>query len=116
MTGAAVKLLRALRNANGADLVFPSTRGTTLSDMSLSELMRGMKLHYVPHGLRSTFRDWAAEQTAYPSDVIEMALAHTIANKVEAAYRRSDLFEKRQRLMADWTAYCEASQISRVRK
>ncbi len=58
------------------------------------------------HGFRSSFRDWAAEQTAYPSDVIEMALAHTIANKVEAAYRRSDLFEKRQRLMADWAAYC----------
>jgi integrase len=58
------------------------------------------------HGFRSSFRDWAAEQTAYPSDVIEMALAHTIANKVEAAYRRSDLFEKRQQLMADWAAYC----------
>jgi integrase len=59
------------------------------------------------HGFRSTFRDWAAEQTSYPGDVIETALAHKVANKVEAAYRRSDLFEKRRRLMADWAAYCE---------
>jgi integrase len=58
------------------------------------------------HGFRSTFRDWAAERTAYPSEVVEMALAHTISNKVEAAYRRGDLFEKRRRLMADWAAYC----------
>jgi len=60
------------------------------------------------HGFRSSFRDWAAEQTAYPSDVIEMALAHTIANRVEAAYRRGDLFEKRRQLMADWAAHCES--------
>ena len=58
------------------------------------------------HGFRSSFRDWAAEQTAYPSDVIEMALAHTIANRVEAAYRRGDLFEKRRQLMADWAKFC----------
>jgi integrase len=58
------------------------------------------------HGFRSSFRDWAAEQTHYPSDVIEMALAHTIANKVEAAYRRGDLFEKRRQLMADWATFC----------
>src|SRR5258705_12021302 len=57
------------------------------------------------HGFRSSFRDWAAEQTAHPGDVIEMALAHTIANKVEAAYRRGDLFEKRRQLMPDWASY-----------
>ena len=57
------------------------------------------------HGFRSTFRDWAAEQTSYPSEVIEMALAHKVANKVEAAYRRGDLFERRRALMADWAAY-----------
>jgi integrase len=60
------------------------------------------------HGLRSTFRDWAAEATAYPHEVAEMALAHTISSKVEAAYRRGDLFEKRRRLMQDWAAYCAA--------
>jgi integrase len=58
------------------------------------------------HGFRSTFRDWAAEQTAYPSEVVEMSLAHTIGNKVEAAYRRGDLIEKRRKLMEEWARYC----------
>ena len=58
------------------------------------------------HGFRSTFRDWAAECTNYPNEVVEMALAHTINSKVEAAYRRGDLFEKRKALMADWAAFC----------
>lgn len=58
------------------------------------------------HGFRSTFRDWAAESTNYPRDVAEMALAHTIGDKVEAAYRRGDLFEKRKRMMDDWAKFC----------
>ena len=58
------------------------------------------------HGFRSTFRDWAAEQTSHPNHVVEMALAHAIGDKVEAAYRRGDLFAKRRRLMADWARYC----------
>jgi integrase len=60
----------------------------------------------VPHGFRSTFRDWAAETTAYPNEVVEMALAHAVGDKVEAAYRRGDLFDKRRRLMDDWATYC----------
>src|SRR5262249_12999101 len=60
------------------------------------------------HGFRSTFRDWAAERTNYPNHVVEQALAHTIGNAVEAAYRRGDLFEKRRHLMDDWAAYCTA--------
>ena len=64
------------------------------------------------HGFRSTFRDWAAESTAYPSDVVEMALAHTIGNKVEAAYRRGDLFEKRRQLMQAWADYCARVETS----
>jgi integrase len=60
----------------------------------------------VAHGFRSTFRDWAAETTAYPNHVVEQALAHAIGNGVEAAYRRGDLFEKRARLMDDWASYC----------
>ena len=59
------------------------------------------------HGFRSTFRDWAAEATAYPNHVVEQALAHTIGNAVEAAYRRGDLFEKRRHLMNDWAAFCQ---------
>ena len=70
-----------------------------------------MKTDVTVHGFRSSFRDWAAECTGYPHEVCEMALAHTIGNKSEAAYRRGDLFEKRQRLMADWAEHCNA-QIS----
>eukprot|EP01035_Chromulina_nebulosa_P032004 gene32004-42703_t len=68
-----------------------------------------MQVDAVPHGFRSSFRDWCSEQTAYPHEVAEMALAHTIANRVEAAYRRGDLFQKRRRLMADWATFCASS-------
>ena len=63
------------------------------------------------HGFRSTFRDWVAETTAYPPELAEMALAHSIGNKVEAAYRRGDLFEKRRRLMSDWAAFCSTPSM-----
>jgi integrase len=104
---AAVKLLRALPHIDGTDLVFPSTRGTPLSDMTLTKIMRDMGHEAVPHGFRSTFRDWASERTNYPREVAEMALAHAIGDKVEAAYRRGDLMEKRTRMMADWARFCE---------
>jgi integrase len=91
----AVTLLRALPRVGGTDLIFASPRGGPLSDMSISAVLRRMEVNAVPHGFRSTFRDWAAECTNYPRDAAEMALAHTIGDKVEAAYRRGDLFEKR---------------------
>lgn len=69
-------------------------------------LLRRMKADVTVHGFRSSFRDWAAECTGYTHEVCEMALAHVIGNKVEAAYRRGDLFEKRLRLMAEWATYC----------
>ena len=72
---------------------------------SLHDLARRLKLEAVPHGFRSTFRDWCAEQTDYPNEVAEMALAHAVGNKVEAAYRRGDLLAKRQQLMQDWADY-----------
>jgi integrase len=65
------------------------------------------------HGFRSSFRDWTAEQTAYPSEMCEIALAHAAGSKVEAAYRRSDMMEKRRRLMADWAEYCEQTPAER---
>jgi integrase len=68
----------------------------------------------VPHGFRSTFRDWAEEQTSFSSAVAEMALAHTVKNKVEAAYRRGDLFEKRRRLMHAWASYCSEQPKARA--
>lgn len=90
--------------------VFPGARkGRPLSNMAMLELLRGVHgAGATVHGFRSTFRDWAAEQTAYPEFVVEKALAHTVADKVEAAYRRGDLFEKRARLMEDWAKYCSA--------
>lgn len=102
----ALELLKALPRLADSNLVFPAPRGGTMSDMTLLAVMRRMNVDAVPHGFRSTFRDWAAERTNYPRDVAEMALAHTIGDKVEAAYRRGDLFEKRARLMADWAKFC----------
>ena len=88
------------------DLVFPGRDVTKpLSDMSLTAIMRRMKLDAVPHGFRSTFRDWAAEKTNYPNEVVEMALAHAIGSGTEAAYRRGDLFDKRRNLMTDWVKF-----------
>ena len=105
LTDRALEILRSLPREG--DFVFMGGRaGKPLSNMALLELMRGMKPGFVPHGFRSTFRDWAADTTAYPSEVVEMALAHAIESKVEAAYRRGDLFEKRRRLMADWARFC----------
>lgn len=108
----AVALLKALPRADGAELVFSAPRGGPLSDMTLTAVLRRMKVAAVPHGFRSTFRDWASERTNYPRDAAEMALAHTIGDKVEAAYRRGDLFEKRRRMMADWATFCGQSQAS----
>ena len=74
--------------------------------MAMLELLRGLRPGLTVHGFRSTFRDWAAEETNFPSEVVEMALAHTIENEVERAYRRGDLFQKRRTLMDAWAAYC----------
>jgi integrase len=76
--------------------------------MAMLQLLKLMGLpELTVHGFRSSFRDWAAETTHYPNEVVEMALAHTIKNQADAAYRRGDLMEKRSQLMADWTMYCE---------
>jgi integrase len=106
LSSQAVALLKSLYQYEDCDLLFPSTRKTPLSDMSLTAVMRRMKLEAVPHGFRSTFRDWAAESTHYHRDLVEMALAHAIENKVEAAYRRGDMLAKRGPLMQDWADYC----------
>ncbi len=112
---AAVKLLRALPGGLPRDLVFPAPRDGMLSDMALIAVMRRMDVPAVPHGFRSTFRDWTSERTNYPNEVCEMALAHTIGDKVEAAYRRGDLFEKRRQMMNEWAAFCaKAEQPAKV--
>ena len=100
----------------GCDLVFPGQiSNSTLSDMALLEILRGMETGVTVHGFRSTFRDWAAEETNFAKEVAEAALAHTIENKVEAAYRRTDFFEKRRKLMQLWGDYC-AGKTSSVTK
>lgn len=103
----AVRLLKELPRMKGSNYVFPAVKGGQLSDMTISAVCRRMEVDAVPHGFRSTFRDWTAERTSYPRDVCEMALAHAIENKVEAAYRRGDLLEKRRRLMREWAKFCE---------
>jgi len=104
-----VTLLQNLPRLEGSDLVFWGAKaGKPISDMTLTACMRRMGLDAVPHGIRSTFRDWAAETTATPNEVVEMALAHAVGNATEAAYRRGDLFDKRRQLMAAWAAYLSA--------
>jgi integrase len=88
------------------DVPRQGTRIFPLSNMAMLELVRGIRPGYVPHGFRSSFRDWAAEMTATPNHVVEQALAHAIGDKVEKAYRRGDLFTKRTKLMISWAQYC----------
>lgn len=107
LSARALAIVKSMPRIAGTDYVFPAARGGMLSDMAMTELMKGMKADAVPHGFRSTFRDWTAERTAYPRDVAEMALAHTIPDKVEAAYRRGDLFDKRTKMMADWAKFID---------
>jgi len=101
----AVEILEQTKQLGGKHL-FPGAQRSKLSGMAMAMLLRRMKLDVTVHGFRSAFRDWAAECTGYSHEVAEMALAHTIGNAVERAYRRGDLFEKRRRLMADWATYC----------
>ena len=108
----AVEILREAEQLRGvakktefAGLVFPSVRGKALDDAIISKLIRALGITAVPHGFRSSFRDWAAERTNHPREVIEAALAHTVRNQTEAAYARSDLFERRRHLMDDWAGY-----------
>ena len=102
----AIDLLRKMWTIRTGDLVFPGRRkARPMSDMTMLSVLRDMDLSYTPHGFRSTFKDWAAETTQHADFVVEMALAHKIATKLEAAYRRGDLFEKRRKLMDDWATY-----------
>lgn len=101
----ALALLAVLPQGKPDELVFKAPRGGALSDMTLAAVLRRMDVPAVPHGFRSTFRDWASERSNYPRDVAEMALAHAIGDKVEAAYRRGDLFQKRRLMMADWAQF-----------
>ena len=97
-------LVQASELANDSELVFPSIRGKPLSDSTLSKLCRENGVQAVPHGFRSSFRDWCGE-TGQNREVAEQALAHVVRNRAEAAYARSDLFERRRKLMNAWAQY-----------
>ncbi len=124
LSGPALDLLRSLPRFDGVNLVFPNTKGSALSDVTLLAVVRRMHEASVkaggegwidrkqggriatPHGIaRSTFRDWAAEATAYPSEMAEIALAHAVGSRVEQAYRRGDAIDRRRRMMADWASF-----------
>jgi integrase len=113
----AIKLLEALPKIANTTKIFPSPRGKALSDMALSQLMRGMKergelkADAVPHGFRSTFRDWAAEQTNYADEIRKAASGHTVGDAVKEAYQRTDLLEKRRRLMNDWAGFLDKRSV-----
>lgn len=126
LTHEAIEILSALPRVENNPLIFPAPRGGQLSDMTLSQAMK--RLHAadiaqggpgfvdrvsmrpaVPHGLRSTFRDWVAEDTHFPGDMAEVALAHRISNAVEASYRRGDMVEKRRALMSAWADFLTAN-------
>jgi len=108
LSGAAIALLQALPRLEKSDLVFHGAKDKALSDMSLTAVMRRMAVEAVPHGFRSTFRDWVGDKTHFPRDLAEMALAHVIENKTEEAYRRSDALERRRQMMTDWAAFIGA--------
>ena len=106
LCGRALEILDAARAlGDGNPHVFPMRSGRPISASTLLKTLNDVRVAAVPHGFRSSFRDWAAEETDHPREVIEAALAHVVQNKVEAAYARSDLFERRRRLMDDWSAY-----------
>jgi integrase len=102
----AVALLKALPRHEGSPYVFAAVRGGSLSDMTLSQVCRRMKVDAVPHGFRSTFKDWSRSSTSYADEVSELALAHISDDKTRAAYARDELLPKRTRLMRDWAKFC----------
>ena len=109
LSDAAMQLLESLKDTKlvDTDIVFPGTRDhKPLSDITLTAMLRRMQRDDITvHGFRSSFRDWAAEATDYPQEMAEMALAHIVANKVEAAYRRGDMLEKRRAMMQAWAEH-----------
>jgi integrase len=109
-------ILKTMHEGRNGDFVFPGHKpGKPLSAIALGMVLLRMKIEDATvHGFRSAFRDWAAECTNFTNEVCEAALAHVIENKVEAAYRRGDLFDKRRKLMEAWASYCAAPRAGKV--
>ena len=111
LSEAVIEILRSLPTRDG--LLFAGMKGKRLSDMTLTAVMRRMKVDAVPHGLRSSFRTWAADYTNHPREVCEQCLAHTTGSDVELAYQRSDLFEKRRQVMDEWSEFVTNTDFDR---
>ena len=105
LSSGAMALLKSLPRREGCPYVFTADHRKPLHDKAMLDVVYQMRPGTSVHGFRSTFRDWCSERTNFPREVCEMALAHAVGDKVEAAYRRGDLFEKRRRLMAEWQKY-----------
>ncbi len=118
----AIALFKRLPHFIGDTKIFASTRGKSLSDMALSQLMRGMRergelsVDAVPHGFRSTFRTWSAEQTNYADEIRKAASGHAVGDAVKASYQRTDLLEKRRRLMADWANFLDQPSRQTIKR
>ena len=111
LCGRALEVLDAARTlGDGNRLVFPMRSGRSIATSTFPKMLQYHEVATVPHGFRSSFRGWAAEETDHPRAVIEAALAHVVQNRVEAAYARSDLFDRRRRLMNDWMHYVNGPQ------
>jgi integrase len=114
----AIKLLKSLPVIKGKTKIFPSPRGVSLSDNTLSKLMRDMresgelKVEGVPHGFRSTFRDWSAEKTYYPEEIRKVATMHEVGDETQQAYQRTDLLEKRRNLMNEWANFLDKPSVT----
>ena len=116
LTDAALDVLREARQyADGSGLVFPSRTGKIMSDATVGKLLTENGVDAVPHGFRSSFRQWAAERTNIPREVAEFALAHVVGDAAERAYQRSDLFDRRRELMAAWSRYLGTARADVIR-
>lgn len=101
-----IEILEAIPRFERSEFVFTSPRGKQLSDMALLQVCRRMEVNAVPHGFRSSFKDWARSRTAYADEISELALSHVNDDKTRAAYARDELLQKRRKLMQEWTKYC----------
>jgi integrase len=116
LSDAAMAILDEMGVARQSDYVFPGRgTGSAVSHTAFSDQLKALGYDVTAHGFRSTFRDWAAERTNFPNEVAEMALAHSVGDKVEAAYRRGDLFEKRRQLAAAWAKFCASGVTAEAR-
>ena len=110
-----LKLMEGVRTAHNPYIFSGRAMGKSLSHVAMAHVLKRIGRDAITvHGFRSTFRDWASEQTSAPHEVCEMALAHVIGNKAEAAYRRGDLFDKRRLLMDAWQAFADSKPLAKV--